>query len=182
MRRSRLSCRVSWCKRVVNPCAGVCFLSGDTLVARDRGVNFEQHFGSVAFDQMNGNAIATGELRGQKLTQHAAFAARASRRVRSAFDVLRTHARDFREELGIWILPRILIVEALDVGEDDESLSAQRSGNQCGEAIVVAKLNFSCRDSVVFVENWNGSPIDQTAKCIGQVLPPRSMRQIFGRK
>lgn len=65
-----------------------------------------------------------------------------------------------------WHLPRVILVQALDIGEEEEVVGSAHSSCDRREGVVVAKLvdveDLGHRDGVVLVDNRNDTETEQS--------------------
>ena len=59
------------------------------------------------------------------------------------------------------MFPGVLIVEAVDVGEEDQQVGAHQVADQGGQVVVVAELELVGGHGVVFVDDGHHPPVEQ---------------------
>ena len=59
------------------------------------------------------------------------------------------------------VFSRIVGVQPVGVGKNEQQLRFDQGGDERGQRIVVPELQFIYRDGIVFVNNWNGSVSQQ---------------------
>ena len=72
---------------------------------------------------------------------------------------------DFFDQLGAWLF-RVLVVEAIDAGEDHQMVRLDHLGDFCGEAVIVAHTDFFGRDRVIFVHDWQNIALQQAVNSV----------------
>ena len=73
-------------------------------------------------------------------------------------------------EARLRVFARRRVVQAVDVGQEDEKTGLYETGDNGGQCVVVAEFDFFGGDGVVFVDNGNGAESEQALKGVHGVL------------
>lgn len=105
-----------------------------------------------------GEAGAHGDAGGFEFGDHAANGGRAGGAGGPAED-LGVEALDGGQDVGVGLA--VMGDDALDAGEDNEEVGRQEGGDERGEAVVIAELEFFERDDVVFVDDGDDAAVEE---------------------
>ncbi len=107
--------------------------------------------------------------RGQ-LGRHAAGAHAAARGAFPHGEKLRGDLRNQADKPGLGIFPRVVRVQAVDIGEQDQQIPADEGRHDGAEPVIVAKAvhigNLRGGYRVVFIDHGDGSQLQQLLKGI----------------
>ena len=103
-----------------------------------------------------------GHIGGLLLGQHAA-AAEAARALGDG-DIL-TYIVDFLDQFRAGLF-RVLVVEAVDAGEDHEMIRLDHLGDFRSKTVIVAHADFLGRDRIVLVHDWQDVALQQAVDSV----------------
>ncbi len=81
----------------------------------------------------------------------------------------------------------VVVVQAVDIGQEDQQVGAAEHGNDGGERIVVAqnlmlpRFDFRVGDRVVFVDHGHHAHPEQSRKGAAQIVRPVRVLHVFPR-
>ena len=88
----------------------------------------------------------------------------------AAAKIGRRDRTDVGNEARLRVFARRRVVQAVDVGQEDEKTGLYETGDNGGQCVVVAEFDFFGGDGVVFVDNGNGAESEQALKGVHGVL------------
>ena len=92
---------------------------------------------------------------------------------------LRSDLFHHRDQLRVGIGVGVGSVQAVDIGKQDHQIRVDALGHQCGQRIVVAKGIFLDGDGVVFVDDGDGTQLEQPLQRAAKIAQPVFVVKIF---